>query len=58
MFEVHKYSKDGAFLGVVCGMGRNRGTWDSTAWSIHTARRWLQQCRKDDPASVYKIEQV
>ena len=58
MFEIHKFSKDGSFLGIVSGMGRNKGTWDSAAYSLRTAQRWLAQCRKDDPSYVYKIERV
>lgn len=58
MFEIHKFSKDGLFLGVVSGMGRNKGTWDAAAYSLRTAQRWLMQCRKDDPSCAYKIEQV
>lgn len=58
MFEIYKFSKDGLLLGVVSGMGRNKGTWNSVAYSLRTAQRWLMQCRKDDPLCVYKIEQV
>ena len=47
---------NGEFVGVVSGMGRNAGTWDSTAKSQRTAQRWAKQCREGDPKSVYCVE--
>ena len=49
---------NGEFVGVVSGMGRNSGTWDSTAKSKRTAQRWVKQCRRDDPKSTYCVETV
>ena len=49
---------NGKFVGVVSGMGRNAGTWDSTAHSQRTAQRWAKQCRRDDPKSTYRAETV
>lgn len=54
---VEMYSRAGAFLGVVSGMGRNRGTWDSEAQSKRTAQRWARICRTDDPVHVYRVSE-
>lgn len=43
------------FEGDVCGMGRNKGTWDSTAKSKRTAQRWAQELRKDSPERKYLV---
>lgn len=57
-FQVCKYSKQGEFLGVVSGMGRNKGTWDSTAKSKRTAQRWLKMLRDDNDGFSYDIQEV
>ena len=49
---------NGEFVGIVFGMGRNAGTWDSIAKSKRTAQRWAKQCREGDPKSVYRVETV
>ena len=49
---------NGEFIGIVSGMGRNTGTWDSTAKSKRAAQRWAKQCRRDDPKSTYCVEAV
>ena len=49
---------NGEFVGIVSGMGRNAGTWDSTANSKRTAQRWAKQCREGDPKSAYYVEIV
>ena len=49
---------NGEFIGIVSGMGRNAGTWDSAANSKRTAQRWAKQCRRDDPESTYYVETV
>ncbi len=54
-WQVCQYTK-GEFVGVVSGMGRNTGTWDSAAKSKRTAQRWAKQCREGDPKSVYRVE--
>lgn len=56
-WQVCKYVK-GVFTGVVSGMGRNAGTWDSTTKSKRTAQLWAKQCREGDPKSVYRVETV
>ena len=56
-WQVYQYVK-GEFIGVVSGVGRNAGTWDSAAKSKRTAQRWAKQCRRDDPKSVYCVETV
>lgn len=56
-WQVCQYVK-GEFIGVVAGLGRNAGTWDSTARSQRTAQRWAKQCRRDDPGGVYRVETV
>ena len=49
---------NGEFIGIISGMGRNAGTWDSTARSKRTAQRWAKQCREGDPKSTYYVETV
>ena len=56
-WQVCQYVK-GEYVGAVCGMGRNAGTWDNTAKSKRTAQRWAKQCREDDPKSAYYVETV
>ena len=56
-WQVYRYVK-GEFVGIVSGMGRNAGTWDSTARSKRTAQRWAKQCREGDPKSTYRVETV
>ena len=56
-WQVSRYVK-GEFVGIVSGMGRNAGTWDSAAQSKRTAQRWAKQCRMDDPKSTYSVETV
>ena len=56
-WQVYQYI-NGEFVGIVSGMGRNAGTWDSTAKSKRTAQRWAKQCRRDDLKSVYRVETV
>ena len=56
-WQVCQYTK-GEFIGIVSGMGRNSGTWDSTAKSKRTAQRWAKQCRMDDLKSTYSVETV
>ena len=54
-WQVCQYIK-GRYVGAVSGMGRNAGTWDSSAKSKRTAQRWAKQCREGDPRSVYRVE--
>ena len=54
-WQVCRYVK-GEFAGVVYGMGRNVGTWESAAKSKRTAQRWAKQCRRDDLKSTYRVE--
>ena len=56
-WQVCQYIK-GRFVGSVSGMGRNAGTWNSTAKSLRTAQRWAKQFRMDDPKSAYYVETV
>ena len=49
---------NGEFVGIVSGMGRNAGTWDSSAKSKRTAQRWAKQCRMNDSKSAYYVETV
>ena len=56
-WQVCQYIK-GEFVGSVCGMDRNAGTWNSTAKSKRTAQRWVKQCRMNDPKSAYYVETV
>lgn len=54
-YHVCKYV-NGEFMGVVSGMGRNKGTWNANASSQRTAQRWAKLCRQDDPKSLYCVE--
>ena len=54
-YEVTKRAPDGAYLGAVAGMGRNRGTWGSDH-SRSAAYRHARQCRQDDPTNRYTVE--
>ena len=56
-WQVCQYVK-GEFIGIVSGMGRNSGSWDSAAKSKRTAQRWAKQCREGDLKSVYRVETV
>jgi hypothetical protein len=55
MYCVVRYTLDGKFDGVISGMGRNKGTWDSTH-GRRTAQRHAACCRKEDPNHLYKVE--
>lgn len=57
-YVVVKYTKlTGVFIGVVSGMGRNKGTWDAEANSRRTAQRWAAELRCDDPEHDYHVEE-
>lgn len=55
-YHVAKYA-NGKFCGIVSGMGRNAGTWDSEAKSKRTAQRWAAILRREDTQSVYTVEE-
>lgn len=54
-FEVVRYTPSGEMAGVMSGMGRNAGTWDSEH-SRSAAYRHARDCRRDDPSFIYKVE--
>ena len=54
-YEVTKRAPDGTFLGIVSGMGRNRGTWDSDH-SRSAAYRHARTLRQADPTNRYTVE--
>jgi hypothetical protein len=57
-YVVVKYTKlMGVFIGVVSGMGRNKGTWDAEAKSRRTAQRWAAELRREDPEHDYRVEE-
>jgi hypothetical protein len=49
-YEVVEY-RDGKFYGVVSGLGRNAGKWDS-AHSLRTAQKWAKEMNKTAAAGV------
>ena len=51
---VEQYDKTGAFVGVVSGLGRNRGTWDSEH-SKRTAQRYAALLRKEKPGYRFTV---
>lgn len=46
MYEIIATRNDGAYVGAVAGMGKNRGTWDTTH-SRSAAYRHLRSLRLD-----------
>lgn len=56
-YVVVRYKPTGEFVGVISGMGRNKGTWDSNARSRRTAQRWAQELRLEDPVHEYRVEE-
>lgn len=57
-YVVVKYTKlMGVFIGVVSGIGRNKGTWDAEAKSRRTAQRWARELRREDPEHNYRVEE-
>lgn len=56
-YVVVKYKPNGEFIGVMSGMGRNKGTWDSNARSRRTAQRWAAELRREDPEHDYRVEE-
>jgi hypothetical protein len=55
-YQIVERNCRGLLLWSVAGLGRNRGTWDSTCSSRSTARRWLRQLRKEFPLRHWHIE--
>ncbi len=45
----------GRFMGVVSGMGRNRGTWDSSH-GRRSAQRHAAALRVERPAQTFRVE--
>lgn len=56
-FHVVKRTAAGDFLGIISGMGRNRGTWDS-AHGRSTAYRHAAALRAKDTSSRFAVEPV
>lgn len=52
---VVQYTKEGKFVGVVSGMGKNKGTLDSDH-SKTQANYWAKRCRRDEPEFDFKVE--
>lgn len=55
-WAVGQYDLSGKRIATISGMGRNKGTWDSTAESKRTAQRWAAECRRDDKNHLYRVE--
>jgi len=57
IFTIGQYL-DGVLIGTVSGMGRNKGTQDTAAYTRSTAQRWARQLRKDNtaPGLTYKVD--
>lgn len=56
-FQIVEYTKQGKFIGVIAGQGKNKGTWDSTH-SKSSAYRIRKQLRLKYPESVFKVESL
>ncbi len=54
-YNIVKRASCGAFIGIVAGCGRNRGTWDAEH-SRRTAQRHAAALRRQDAASRYTVE--
>lgn len=54
-YHVCKYAHTGEFLGVVSGMGRNRGTWDATH-GRRTVQRHAALLRQEEPSFRFHVE--
>lgn len=52
---VVEYTREGKFVAVISGMGRNKGTWD-TAYSKRSAQRHAAVLRKENPSLKYVVE--
>ena len=50
-----EYTKEGKFIGVVAGQGKNKGTWDSSH-SKSSAHRIKAKLSKTYPNSMFKVE--
>lgn len=56
LYQIVELTSRGMRFAAVAGLGRNRGTWDTTCASRSTARRWLRQLRKEHPCRHWTIE--
>ncbi len=54
-FQVCEYDKTGRFIGVVSGMGKNAGKWDSSH-SRRAAQRYAAMLRFEKPDSRFSVE--
>jgi hypothetical protein len=57
LYHVVRRTKGGAFVAVISGCGRHRGTQDSSA-SRRTAQRWARELRTSDPHHTYTVETI
>ena len=48
---------NGQFVGVISGLGRNKGKWEASH-SRHTANKYAKQLNKENTAEcvIYKVE--
>lgn len=54
-YYVEELDANGSLIGIISGIGRNKGTWDSACYSLATARRWLREMRSDFPSRFFQI---
>jgi hypothetical protein len=55
--QVVKYTLKGEFLGIVAGLGKHQGTWDSDH-PRSTAYRLAKALQMADPLHIYTVSQT
>lgn len=55
-YYVCEYTPKGEFRGTVAGLGRNKGTWDTSLRSRRTAQRHAATLRAKYPESRFSVE--
>lgn len=55
-WEIIKRTHAGQFVGIVAGMGRNAGRWDTRLATKRTAQRHAAVLRTTDPDHLYTVE--
>ena len=55
LYEVNRY-KDGRFVGAMAGLGRNKGTWDSSH-SRSAACHYARQLNRERDGYTYRAQE-
>ena len=54
-FTIEETDRNGRLIATISGIGRNRGTWDSSCHSMSTACRWLREIRAQFSGRHFRI---